>query len=274
MSKASITIDASSARVRYWQDLWTYKDLLYFLSWRDILVRYKQTVIGVGWAVLRPLLTMLIFTFVFGKVAALPSYGIPYSLLVFSAMLPWYFFSNTFSECASSLVSNGNMISKIYFPRLIIPLSTVAVCAIDLAISFVVMLGLMLWLNVLPAKEIVFLPIFVLLAAVAALGPGLWCAALNVKYRDFRYIVPFITQLGLYISPVGFVSSVVPEKWQLLFYLNPMVAVIDLFRWSLLGEKFAPYLPGLGISFIVMVLLLATGIRYFRKTENTFADLI
>jgi lipopolysaccharide transport system permease protein len=274
MSKASITIDASSARVRYWQDLWTYKDLLYFLSWRDILVRYKQTVIGVGWAVLRPLLTMLIFTFVFGKVAALPSYGIPYSLLVFSAMLPWYFFSNTFSECASSLVSNGNMISKIYFPRLIIPLSTVAVCAIDLAISFVVMLGLMLWLNVLPAKEIVFLPIFVLLAAVAALGPGLWCAALNVKYRDFRYIVPFITQLGLYISPVGFVSSVVPEKWQLLFYLNPMVAVIDLFRWSLLGEKFAPYLPGLGISFIVMVLLLVTGIRYFRKTENTFADLI
>jgi lipopolysaccharide transport system permease protein len=274
MSKATVTIDASSARVRYWQDLWAYKDLLYFLSWRDILVRYKQTVIGVGWAVLRPLLTMLIFTFVFGKVAALPSYGIPYSLLVFSAMLPWYFFSNTFSECASSLVSNGNMISKIYFPRLIIPLSTVAVCAIDLAISFVVMLGLMLWLNVLPAMEIVFLPIFVLLAAVAALGPGLWCAALNVKYRDFRYIVPFITQLGLYISPVGFVSSVVPEKWQLLFYLNPMAAVIDLFRWSLLGEKFVPYLPGLGISFIVMVLLLVTGIRYFRKTENTFADLI
>ena len=274
MSKPTIIIDASTAHSRYWQDLWAYKDLLYFLSWRDILVRYKQTVIGVGWAVLRPLLTMLIFTFVFGQVAALPSYGVPYSLLVFSAMLPWYFFSNTFGECASSLVGNSNMISKIYFPRLIIPLSTVAVCAVDLIISFVVMFGLMLWFNVLPGKEILALPFLIFFAALAALGPGLWCAALNVKYRDFRYIVPFITQLGLYISPVGFVSSVVPEKWRLLFYLNPMAGVIDLFRWSLLGEKFAPDMLGLTISFVIMVVLLVTGIRYFRKTENTFADLI
>lgn len=274
MSKNIVTIDAGSVRSQYWHDLWSYRGLLYFLSWRDILVRYKQTVIGIGWAVLRPLLTMLIFVFVFGKIANLPSYGVPYQLLVFSAMLPWYFFASTFSECSNSLIGNSNMISKIYFPRLIVPLSTVAVCAVDFVISLVVMAGLMVWFAYMTGWQIVMLPIFLLFAALAALGPGLWCAALNVKYRDFRYIVPFVTQIGLYVSPVGFVSSVVPEKWQILFYLNPMAGVIDTFRWAFLGTSFTPSLLGIAISLSVTSLLLVTGILYFKKTENTFADSI
>jgi len=273
MTKSATIIDAKSSQARYWLDLWTYRDLLYFLSWRDILVRYKQTVIGVAWAVIRPLLTMLIFTFIFGRVAKLPS-EVPYPVLVFAAMLPWYFFSTAFSEAGNSLITNSNMISKVYFPRLIIPVSTVAVALVDLAISFVVMFGLMLWFGVWPTWRLLLLPVFVILAALAALGPGLWFAALNVRYRDFRYIVPFITQLGLYISPVGFSSAIIPPQWRLLYSLNPMVSVIEGFRWSLLGTATPVEPSAIALSVMIVVLLLVSGLWYFRKTEDTFADVI
>jgi lipopolysaccharide transport system permease protein len=271
-SKQTIIIDANSVKKRYFHDLWLYKDLLYFLSWRDILVRYKQTVIGIAWALIKPLLTMIIFTFVFGRVANLPSHGVPYPLMVFSAMLPWYFFAGAFADASNSLLANSNMISKVYFPRLLIPFSTIAVSLVDLAISCLVMLGLMVYFSVWPSLSILCLIPLTILAACAALGLGLWCAALNVRYRDFRYIVPFITQIGLYVSPVGFNSSLVPEKFQLLFSLNPMVAVIEGYRWALLGLSEGFHWSGLFISIVVSMLLLWSGIWYFRKTENTFAD--
>lgn len=267
----TIILDAKTAKDRYFHDLWIYRDLLYFLSWRDVLVRYKQTVIGVAWALLRPLLTMLIFSFVFGRVANLPSQGVPYPLMVFAAMLPWYFFAGAFSDSSNSLLANSNMISKVYFPRLLIPLSTIAVSLVDFAISIAVMLGLMGWYGVWPSIRILAVIPFVLLAAGAALGLGLWCAALNVRYRDFRYIIPFVTQIGLYVSPVGFDSSLVPDQWRLLYSLNPMVAVIDGFRWALLGSS-SFYLPGLLISLLMIAVLLWSGLWYFRRTENTFAD--
>jgi lipopolysaccharide transport system permease protein len=273
-TKRITVIDASNVRSQYWRDLWAYRDLLFFLSWRDILVRYKQTVIGIAWALLRPLLTMVVFTFVFGRIANLPSDGVPYPLLVFAAMLPWYFFSGAFTEAGNSLLTNSNMISKVYFPRLIVPASTIAVSLVDLAISFAVMLCLMGWYGMWPTARFLALPFLVMFAAAAALGLGLWCAALNVRFRDFRYIVPFVTQIGLYVSPVGFSSAVVPEKWRLLYYLNPMVSVIDGFRWSLLGSNVSFYAPGVAMSVVLVALLLASGVWYFRKTENTFADVI
>lgn len=273
-NKQTVVIDAQSSRSQYWRDLWRYRDLLYFLSWRDVLVRYKQTSIGLAWAVIRPLLTMLIFTFVFGKIAKLPSNGVPYPLMVFAAMLPWYFFSGAFTEAANSLIVNSNMISKVYFPRLIVPASTIAVCLLDLIISFGIMLVMMLWYGVFPSFRLLLLPFFILYAAAAAIGIGLWFAALNVKYRDFRYMIPFLAQLGLYVSPVGFDSGMIPEKWRLLYYVNPMVAVIDGFRWSILGQSFEIYLPGFIISLAFVIVLLISGVVFFRRTENTFADVI
>jgi lipopolysaccharide transport system permease protein len=270
----TIHIDAKTAKTHYWKDIFRYKDLLYFLSLRDILVRYKQTVIGVAWAAIRPLLTMVIFTFVFGQVAKLPSAGVPYPLMVFSAMLPWYFFSGAFVEISNSLISNSNMISKIYFPRIIIPLSTTAVCLVDFLISLLIMAGLMVWYGFLPNMNLIFLPFFLLFAVITSFGIGLWFAALNVKYRDFRYIVPFMVQVGLYISPVGFNVSMVPEQFKLLYYLNPMVSVIDGFRWCLLGGEYTVYLPGLFMSLTLVSVLLYLGVAFFRKTENTFADII
>ena len=269
-----IVIDANTVKSQYWRDIWRFKDLLYFLSWRDILVRYKQTTIGIAWAVIRPLLTMFIFTFVFEHVAKLPSNGVPYPVMIFAAMLPWYFFSSAFSESANSLIANSNMISKIYFPRLIIPASTIAVCLVDFFISFLIMIGLMAWYGIAPTPRILALPLFILFACLAAFGVGIWFAALNVKYRDFRYVVPFITQIGLYISPVGFSSSVVPEQWHIFYYANPMVSVIDGFRWSLLGTSFDIYLPGLLVSLCFVFIILMSGISFFRRTEDTFADII
>lgn len=267
-------IDANSANSHYWKDIWLYRDLLFFLSWRDILVRYKQTVIGIAWAVLRPLITMVVFTLVFSRIAGLPSQGVPYPLLVFAGMLPWYFFSGAFTDVGNSLITNSNMISKVYFPRLIVPASTVAVSFVDFCVSFILMIMLMAWYGVLPGWEIVFLPFFIVATAACALGLGLWCAAFNVRFRDFRYIIPFVTQLGLYISPVGFSSSIVPEKWRLLYYLNPMAPVIDGFRWALLGAEAQLYGPGMILSLTLIFLLMLSGVWYFRRTENTFADVI
>ena len=260
--------------MQYWKDLYRYRELFYFLSWRDILVRYKQTVIGVAWAVLRPFLTMVVFSVVFGKLAKLPSEGAPYPILVFSAVLPWQLFANSLSEASNSLINNVNLISKVYFPRLIIPASSVITSLADFLISGAILVLLMFWYQFLPGWRLLTLPILIAIAFAASMGCGLWLTALNVKYRDFRYIVPFIVQFGLFISPVGFSSSIIPGKWRLLYSINPMVGVIDGFRWAIIGGEALIYWPGFVISLSLVALLLITGIRYFRKTEKTFADVI
>ena len=258
----------------YWHDLWAYRELFYFLAWRDIAVRYKQTVIGVAWSLIRPFLTMVVFTVVFGKLAKLPSGTAPYPILVFAAMLPWQFFSNALTASSESLVGSANMISKVYFPRLAIPTSSVIVSFVDFLLSFAMLLVLMIWYQFIPSWRIVTLPLLTLLAFGAAMGVGLWFASLNVKYRDFRFIVPFVVQFGVYLSPVGFSSSIIPAKWRLLYSLNPMVGVIDSFRWAIIGGDSDLYMPGFFLSVGLVVLLLSSGIWYFRKTERTFADVI
>jgi len=269
-----LEIEAGRTERHYWKDLWRFRELLYFLSWRDILVRYKQTVIGVAWSVIRPVLTMIVFTVIFGKLAKFPSGNAPYAILVYAAMLPWQFFANALTESSNSLITNANMISKVYFPRLIVPASAVVVSLVDFLISFAVLAVLMAWYRFVPDWRIVTVPLFLMLALLASLGFSLWLAALNVKYRDFRYIVPFIVQFGLYVSPVGFSSSVVPGKWRLLYSLNPMVGVIDGFRWAILGGEAQIYWPGFLLSTGLTLAILYGGVRYFRKTERIFADII
>jgi len=274
-TKFDLTIEPGKGFGGYWKELWQYRELFYFMAWRDILVRYKQTVIGIIWSVLRPLLTMVVFTLVFGKLAKMPSEGeAPYPVMVFAALLPWQLFSTVLTESTNSMVANANMISKIYFPRLIIPSSSAIVSLTDFLISFGMLLLIMFWYQFLPGWQILFLPIFLFIALIAALGAGLWLGALNVKYRDFRYIVPFMVQLGLYISPVGFSSSVIPDKYRLLYSLNPMVGVIDGFRWAILGESSALYWPGLLLSIVVTLCMITCGVTYFRSMERTFADII
>jgi lipopolysaccharide transport system permease protein len=270
----TLIIEAGRADRQYWKDLWRYRELFLFLAWRDILVRYKQTVIGVLWAVIRPLLTMIVFTVIFGKLAKLPSNDVPYPILVFAAMLPWQFFSNALSECSNSLISNSNLVSKVYFPRLIVPASAVVVSFIDFLISASILVALMIWYQFMPTWGMLMLPFLIILAFAAALGGGLWFAALNIKYRDFRFIVPFVVQFGLYVSPIGFSSSIVPEQWRLLYSLNPMVGVIDGFRWAILGQNTLMYWPGFMLSIGIVFFLLISGVWYFRKTERTFADII
>lgn len=269
-----IIIEAGRTEGQYWKDLWRYRELFYFLAWRDVLVRYKQTVVGVLWAILRPLLTMIVFTLVFGKFAKLPAGNTPYPILVFAALLPWQFFANSFAEAGSSLISNSNLISKVYFPRLAIPASAVIVSFVDFLISFVILAFLMAWYGYSVDWHFIFLPLFILMAFSASVGAGLWIASLNVKYRDFQYVVPFVIQIGLYISPVGFSSSIVPEEWRLIYSLNPMVGVIDGFRWAILRGDVPFYWPGFLLSLFIGTLLLITGIFYFRKTEKSFADVI
>lgn len=269
-----LIIEAGRSENQYWQDIWRYRELFYFLAWRDILVRYKQTAIGVAWALIRPFLTMIVFTVVFGNIAQLPSEGVPYPILVFAAMLPWQFFANALGECSNSLLSNSNLISKVYFPRLIVPASAVIVSFVDFLISGIIMLALMAWYNFVPDWRILTLPLFIIIAFAAAMGGGLWLAAFNVQYRDFRYIVPFIVQFGLYVSPVGFSSTVVPEKWRFLYSLNPMVGVIDGFRWAILGRDTELYWSGFLLSIALVAFIICSGIWYFRKMERTFADVI
>ena len=269
-----LVLEAGRTEREYWKDLWRYRELFFILTWRDIAVQYKQTVVGILWAVLRPFLTMLAFTFVFGKVANLPSEGeAPYALMVFVAMLPWQLFSSALASSANSLVANANLVSKVYFPRVIVPVATVGVAVTDLLISFGLLGLLMLWYLYLPPVQILAMPFLILLAGIVALGPGLILCSLNVTYRDFRIIVPFITQFGLYISPVGFSSSIVPEQWRLLYECNPMVGVIDGFRWAVLGTIDFPG-RALCISILCAVIFLWLGVRIFRKTERTFADVI
>jgi len=273
--KKELIIEAGRSERQYWRDLWQYRELFYFLAWRDILVRYKQTFIGIAWALLRPFLTMLVFTFVFGKLARLPSDGAaPYPILVFAAVLPWQFFASSLAEASNSLIDNANLISKVYFPRLIVPTSAVIVSFVDFLLSGMILLGLMAWYNFLPSWRILTLPLFILMAFATSMGGGLWLSALNVQFRDFRYIVPFIIQFGLYISPVGFSSNIVPEKWRWLYSLNPMVGVIDGFRWAIIGGDASIYWPGFLLSLALVVLLLVSGIWYFRRLEKNFADII
>jgi lipopolysaccharide transport system permease protein len=269
-----ILIEAGRTERRYWKDLWSYRELFMFLAWRDILVRYKQTVIGIAWSVIRPLLTMIVFTIIFGNLAKFPSDGVPYPILVFAAMLPWQMFANGLTESSNSLVANATMLSKVYFPRLVVPASSVIVSLVDFLISLAILGVLMVWYNYVPDWRILVLPAFLLLALAVALGFGIWLAALNVKYRDFRYIVPFLVQFGMYVSPVGFSSSIIPDKWRLLYSINPMVGVIDGFRWAILGGDLQLYLPGVGLSMSFTCAILFFGIAYFRKTERTFADVI
>jgi len=269
-----LVVEAGHTERQYWKDLWRYRELFFFLAWRDLLVRYKQTVVGVSWSLIRPLLTMIILTVVFGKLGKMPSGGSPYPLLVLCGMLPWQFFSSAISDSGNSLVTNSSLVAKIYFPRLILVASSVITSFVDFLVSFALLLGLMVWYRFIPSAAVVVLPLFAVLAFCASLGAGFWISALMVKYRDFRFIVPFIVQFGLYLSPVGFQTSVVPVRYRMLYSLNPMVGIIDGFRWSLLGAQNKLDLPALGISIIEVAALLISGVLYFRKTELTFADVI
>jgi lipopolysaccharide transport system permease protein len=270
-----IIIEAGQGERHYWRDLWRYRELFRVLAWRDLSVRYRQTVIGVLWALIRPFLTMLVFTIIFGRLAKLPTDGnAPYALMVFAGILPWTLFSTGLSEASNSLVNNERLISKVYFPRLIVPIATIIVAFVDFLISFCILLMLMGWYRFLPDWRIVVLPVFALVAFFASAGPSLWITSLNVKYRDFRYIIPFIVQFGLYVSPVGFSSSVIPEQWRLLYSLNPMVGVIDGFRWCILRGQSELYLPSLLVSLAMTAFFLWFGIQQFRKMEKSFADMI
>jgi lipopolysaccharide transport system permease protein len=275
MAEETIIIEAGRAERHYWLDLWRYRELFRVLAWRDLSVRYKQTVIGVLWALIRPFLTMLVFTIVFSRIAKLPADGdAPYALMVFAGILPWTLFATGLNEASNSLINNANLISKVYFPRLIVPTATLVVAFVDFLISFCILVALMGWYRFWPDWRILVLPGFSILAFLVSVGPALWISSLNVKYRDFRYIIPFIVQFGLYVSPVGFSSSVIPAQWRLLYSLNPMVGVIDGFRWCILARQSELFLPGLLASLAVTAFFLWFGVRQFRKMERSFADLI
>jgi len=275
MDEYELILEPGRVEKNYWGDLWHYRELFQVLAWRDVSVRYKQTVIGVAWAVIRPVLAMIVFTVIFGKIAKLPSDGTtPYALLVFAGLLPWQFFSTSLSEASSRLVSNSSLISKVYLPRLIVPGATIVVAFVDFLISFSILILMMIWYQFIPSWQILLLPFFVLLAFFTSLGPGLWITSLNVKYRDFRYIIPFIVQFGLYVSPVGFSSSVIPEEWRFFYSLNPVVGIIDGFRWCILGGESQIYWPGFLVSLFITTFFLWFGVRQFRKMEKRFADLI
>ena len=275
MAESILVIEPGRTEKNYWADLWRYRELFLILVWRDLSVRYKQTIIGIAWALLRPFLTIVVFTAIFGRVAGLPSDGqAPYVLLVCAGMLPWTLFSTSLSDASQSLINNERLISKVYFPRLIVPTATVLTAFVDFLISFVILLGLLAYYHYVPGWHMLLLPLFIVLTLLASLGPGLWITALNVKYRDFRYVIPFFVQFGLYVSPVGFSSHVIPQQWRLFYSLNPMVGVIDGFRWCILGSDSPIYWPGFTLSLALVAGFLWLGVRQFRKMEKRFADLI
>ena len=270
-----LVLEPNRIEKQYWKDLWRYRELFGILAWRDITVRYKQTFIGVAWALIRPFLTMVVFTVIFGRLANLPTEGdAPYAVMVFAGMLPWQFFSTALSSCSDSLISNSNLLTKVYFPRLIVPAAAVITSFVDFLISFVILAGLMLWYQWWPTWRLLTLPLWVAVTFAASMGVGLWLASLNVRYRDFRYVVPFLVQFGLYVSPVGFSSAIVPAKWQLVYALNPMVGVIEGFRWAIIGEGAFINPLGFILSMTIVALLLVSGIRQFRRMEKSFADVI
>jgi lipopolysaccharide transport system permease protein len=270
-----LLIKAGQAERQYWHDLWLYRELFYVLAWRDVAVKYKQTALGILWAVLQPVITTAIFTVIFGRLAKVPSEGLPYPLLVLAGMLPWQFFAAALTNSSQSLVSNAQLISKTYFPRIIVPSAATVTSMVDFLITFGLVLVMMAWYHIFPTWRFVALPFLMVLAFFTALGPGLFITALNVKYRDFRYIMPFFIQIGVYVSPAGFPSTIVDDKWWApLYALNPMVGVIDAFRWALLGGRGGITLETFSLSLAVTILLLIAGTRYFRATEQNFADII
>jgi lipopolysaccharide transport system permease protein len=270
-----LVLEAGRADRQYWHDIWRYRELFFILAWRDVAVRYKQTAVGFAWAFVRPFMTMVVFTVVFGHIARLSSGDTtPYALMVYGGLLPWTLFSSVFGDASASVMGNANLISKVYFPRMIVPMSTVVVALIDFAVSLSILVGLMVWYRFMPGWQILLLPVFVVLALLASIGPALWAAAIVVKYRDFRFVVPFMLQFGLYASPVGFSSAVVPSQWRLLYSLNPMVGIIDGFRWSIVGGQSPIYLPGFALSLMVIAVILWIGVSSFRRIERAFADLM
>ncbi len=275
IARPVLVLEAGRADRQYWRDLWRYRELFLILAWRDVAVRYKQTLIGVAWAFVRPFMTMVVFTIVFGKIAKLPTEGTtPYAVMVLAGLLPWTLVSSILSDASNSVVGSSQLITKVYFPRLIVPMATVVVALIDFLVSLVILAGVMAFYGVLPGWQIVLLPFFVALAVIVGIGPAVWMAATIVKYRDFRFVLPFIIQVGLYVSPVGFSAKVVPDQWLLLYSINPMVGIIDGFRWCIMGGVSPLYLPGFAISLVVAAGMLWYGIRTFRRTERGFADLI
>ncbi|MBN9514518.1 MAG: ABC transporter permease [Alphaproteobacteria bacterium] len=274
-SSERLILEAGRADRQYWWDLWRYRELFFILAWRDVAIRYKQTVIGLAWAFVRPFMTMIVFTVVFGKLAKLPTEGAaPYAVLVFAGLLPWTLASSILNDASGSVTGNAQLVSKVYFPRLIIPLATVLVGLIDFCVSLVILAGVLAWYGMMPDWHILLLPVFVVLAVLVAIGPALWAAAMIVKYRDFRFVIPFAVQVGLYVSPVGFSAKIIPPEWLLLYSLNPMVGVIDGFRWAILGGESPLYLPGFALSLVVTAFMLWFGIHTFRRTERSFADMI
>lgn len=273
-SKKIKIIRAGVKQADYWQDIWRYRELLYLLAWRDLTLRYKQTMFGIIWVVIRPLLTTLVFTVVFSSIAKLPSSNLPYPIMTFTGMIMWQFFTDTLIRCSTSLVNNSHLISKVYFPRLILPISSFLVSLVDFVILMLLLIAFLLFYKIYPNWTILTMPIFLLTAAISAIGFGLWISSLNVRYRDFHYLLSYIMQFWLYISPVGFMSSVVPEQWNFIYYLNPMSGVIDGFRWSIFNESLPINLQGLFISLIVVLTFIISGVWFFRKSENSFADVI
>lgn len=268
-----LVIEPGRNEKNYWKDLWRYRELFYILVWRDFKVRYKQTVVGIAWSVIRPLLLMVVLTLVFRKLAKMPTEGdAPYAILTFASLLPWQFFSNALTESSNSLIANANLISKVYFPRLIIPASSVMLGFVDFLITFVLMIMAMIFYQYTPSLKMILLPVLLIITFLASFGMGLFMATLNLKYRDFKYIVPFVVQIGLYISPVGFSSSVIPDKWRLLYSLNPVVGVIDGFRWCIIGTEI--YWPAFVVSLSVIIFFTIVSVRYFRKTEKAMADYV
>ena len=255
------------------RDLWEYRELLYFLTWRDIKVRYKQTVLGAAWAIIQPFFTMIVFSLFFGRLAKIPSDGIPYPIFSYAALVPWTFFANGLAQSSSSLVASANLITKVYFPRLVIPISAVISGGVDFALAFVVLLGMMLFYGIVPTGAVVWLPLLLLLALVTSLGVGLWLTAMNVQFRDVRYAVPFLVQAWLFASPIAYPSSLLDEPWRTLYGINPMAGVIEGFRWALLGTETAPG-PIILVSALMAVGLLVSGAFYFRRMEKTFADVV
>jgi lipopolysaccharide transport system permease protein len=275
MTEYNLILSAGAINREYWRDIWKFRELMYVLAWRDITIRYKQTIIGIAWVLLQPLLTMLVFTFIFNKIAKLPTeQNTPYALMVYSAILPWQLFSGSLLGASGSLIANSNLISKVYFPRMIIPFSSIFVSLIDFLVSLIILICLMIWYQFVPNWKILTLPLFVSMALLASIGPGLLIAALNIKYRDFRYVIPFVIQFGLYVSPIGFSSKLIPEEWQLLYALNPMVGVIDGFRWAIVADIQEFPWKSIVIGTLILLIFLFEGIRRFRSTEQSFADLI
>jgi lipopolysaccharide transport system permease protein len=268
-----LVIEPGRVAANYWRDLWRYRELMYFLAWRDLAVRYKQTVIGVAWALIRPAITMLVFV-AFRRLVNVPPSAVPEALLVFAAVLPWQYFSTALTEASASLVGNASLISKVYFPRLLVPTAAVATAFVDFLVTLAMLAVLMLWYGVAPGWPMLAMPLFIVLASGLALGLGLFLAALNVEYRDFRYVVPFLVQVGLFVSPIAFTTSRMPERWKGPYMLNPLVGIIDGFRWSILGEQFPVDPRAVAISAAITLSSLVLGVWYFRRVERSFADVI